>query len=103
MLRIEKRSDGRTAIVRLSSRIQSEHLRLLRVQIESCTQKTILNLDEAALVDRAVVRCLGFCEPNGVELRRCPLNIREWILSENSRERRCMRHSSFSRTTAIGC
>ena len=59
MLRIEKCSEGQDAIVRLSGRIQSEHLRLLRVQIESCPQKPILNLEEVALVDRAVVRFLG--------------------------------------------
>jgi len=88
MLRIEKCSDAQETTVRLSGRIQSEHLRLLRVQIDSCTQKTILNLDEMALVDRAAVRFLGVCESNGVELRKCPLYIREWILREKSRERR---------------
>jgi len=88
MLRFERCSDGRTAIVRLSGRIQSEHLRLLCVQIESCTQKTTLSLDEVALVGRAVVRFLAFCESNGVELRQCPLYIRKWILREKRRERR---------------
>jgi len=88
MLRIEKCSEGQDAIVRLSGRIQSEHLRLLRVQIESCTQKPILNLEEVALVDRAVVRFLGHCESKGIELRKCPLYIQEWLLRERLRERR---------------
>ena len=55
---IEKCSDGQATIVRLSGRIQSEQLRLLQVQIEGCTQKTILNLEEVGLVDRSVVRFL---------------------------------------------
>lgn len=88
MLRIEKSSDGQATMVWLSGRIQSEHLRLLRAQIESCTQKTILNLDEVALVDRAVVHFLGVCESNRIELRMCPLYIRDWILREKTRERR---------------
>ncbi len=88
MLRIDKCSDGQATIVRLSGRIQSEHLRLLRVQIESCTQKTIVNLEEVALVDRAAVRFLGVFESNGIELLNCPLYIREWILREKNRERR---------------
>jgi hypothetical protein len=88
MLRIEKCSEGQATTVRLSGRIQSGQLQLLRVQIEKCDQKTILDLDEVALVDRAVVRFLGVCESNGVELLKCPLYIREWILMERSRERR---------------
>jgi hypothetical protein len=85
MLRIEKCWDGQDTIVRLSGRIQSEHLRLLQLQIESCILKTILNLGEVGLVDRAAVRFLGLCESNGIELRNCPLYIREWIFREKSR------------------
>jgi hypothetical protein len=88
MLRIEKCAEGQDAIVRLSGRIQSEHLRLLRVQIESCTQKPILNLEEVALVDRAAARFLRHCESNGIELRKCPLYIREWLLREGLSKRR---------------
>jgi hypothetical protein len=80
MLRIEKSSDGQTALVRLSGRIQSEHLQLLRVQIDGCAEKTILNLEEVALVDHDAVRFLGRCESNGIELLQCPLYVREWIL-----------------------
>jgi len=86
MLRIETSWDGQATIVRLSGRIHSEHLRLLKVQIESCTQKTILNLEEVGLVDRAVVHFLGLCESNGIELRNCPLYIREWIFREKSKK-----------------
>lgn len=81
MFKIEKHSSGQALIIRLSGRIQSEHLQLLRAQIESCTQKTILN-QEVTLVDRAAVRFLAHYESNGIELRNCPLYIREWILRE---------------------
>ena len=87
MLRIEKCSEGQDAIVRLSGRIQSEHLRLLRVELNGGTQKTILNLEEVALVDRDAVRFLGHCESNGIELRTCPLYVREWLLRESRRRR----------------
>jgi hypothetical protein len=85
VLRIETCSDGHVAIVRPSGRIQSEHLRLLQVQIESCTQKTIISLEEVGLVGRAVVHFLGLCESNGIELRNCPLHKREWISREEAR------------------
>lgn len=86
MLRIEKCSDGQTTILRLSGRIQSRDLRLLQVQIESCPQNTIVNLDEVELVDRAAVRFLSHCESNGIELRNCSLYVREWMLREKSRD-----------------
>lgn len=86
MLRIEKFSEGRATVVRLSGRIQAGHLPELDLQIESCTLKPVLNLEEVLLVDRAVVRFLGAYESNGVELLNCPLYIREWILRESARE-----------------
>jgi anti-anti-sigma regulatory factor len=88
MLRIEKRSEGHAVLLQISGRIQSEQLHALRQQIESCRRKTVLNLDEVQLVDRSVVRFLGDCESNGIELVDCPLYIREWILGEKRRERR---------------
>jgi hypothetical protein len=86
VLRIETSSNGQTTTLRLSGRIESEQLPLLQVQIEGCSQKTILNLEEVGLVDRAAVRFLGLCESNGVELLNCSLYIREWILRENGRK-----------------
>jgi anti-anti-sigma regulatory factor len=87
MLRIEKRSTRQATILQLSGRIQAAHLPELQAQIESCTQKTMLNLDEVKLVDRTVVHFLGLCELNGIELLNCPLYIREWILRERMRKR----------------
>ncbi len=86
MLRIDKLSDGQVTSLRLSGRIQSQHLRELQVQIDSCTQKTMLDLEEVKLVDRATVQFLGSCESNGLGLLNCPLYIREWIFREKNRE-----------------
>jgi len=54
----------------------------LQTEVESCTQMTVLDLKDVKPVDRTAVQFLGLCEPNGVELRSCPLYIREWILEE---------------------
>ncbi len=86
MLRIDKFSDGQVTSLRLSGRIQSKHLRELQVQIESSTQKIMLDLGEVRLVNRAAVQFLGSCESNGIELLNCPLYVREWILREKNRD-----------------
>jgi hypothetical protein len=86
MLRIDKFSDGQVSSLRLSGRIQSKHLRELQFQIETSTQKTILDLGEVRLVDRDVVQFLASCESNGIELLNCPLYVREWILMEKKKE-----------------
>ncbi len=84
MWKIDKCSDGQVTILWISGRIQSACLRELQTEIESCTQKTILDLGDVTLVDRTAVQFLGLCESNGVELRNCPLYIREWILRERN-------------------
>ena len=84
VLRIEKVSDGPFMILRLSGRLQSEHVVQLKAQIEGSTQRVILDLDEVKLVDRDVVRFLGLCEVNGVELSQCSPYIRDWIDRERA-------------------
>ena len=85
VLRIEKVSDGLLMILRLSGRLQSEHVDQLRDQIERSTHRVILDLEEVKLVDRDVVRFLGLCEANGVELNQCSPYIRDWIVREKTR------------------
>ena len=85
VLRIEKVSEGPFMILRLSGRVQSEHVDQLKAQIEGSTQRVILDLDEVKLVDRDVVCFLGRCEANGVELRQCSPYIRDWIDQERAR------------------
>ena len=82
MLKIERKSDGRTTIICLIGRIQSEHLDELRAQMNDNSERMILDLDEVTLVDADVVRFLSAREEAGIALVRCPLYVREWILRE---------------------
>jgi anti-anti-sigma regulatory factor len=83
-LRIEKVSAGPVVILRLSGRLQSEHVDQLKAQLEGSTQRIILDLEEVKLVDREVVRFLALCEANGVELKQCSPYIRDWIDRERA-------------------
>ena len=84
MWRIDKFADGKATILRISGRIQSACLRELETELRHCTRKTILDLEHVTLVDRTAVQFIGLCESNGIELRNCPLYIREWILGEKN-------------------
>ena len=84
MLRIERDSDGCVTRLRLSGRIQSDHIAGIRSEMnDGCTRK-IVDLIEVTLVDIAVVRFLISCEDEGVELVQCPPYVREWILRERA-------------------
>ncbi len=84
MLRIERDSDGCVTRLRLSGRVQSDHIAGIRSEMnDGCTRK-IVDLIEVTLVDIAVVRFLISCEDEGVELVQCPPYVREWILRERA-------------------
>ena len=84
MLRIERDSDGCVTRLRLSGRIQSDHIAGIRSEMnDGCTRK-IVDLIEVTLVDIAVVRFLISCEDEGVELVQCPPYVREWIVRERA-------------------
>ena len=82
VLRIERASRGQIIVLRLSGRIQAEHLEELKGQMGSHTQKLILDLADVKLVDREAVCFLADCEANGVELKQCSPYIRDWIARE---------------------
>ena len=88
MLKIEKDSDGGNITLHLSGRIEAEHIQGLRAEMESGTRVTALDLDEVTLVAREVVKFFAQCEVRGIELRNCPLYLREWILREKDRAQR---------------
>ena len=84
MLRIEKASDGCVSRLRLSGRIQSDHIACIRSALnDGCTRK-ILDLSEVILVDIAVVRFLIRCEDDGIELVDCRPYVREWMVRERT-------------------
>jgi anti-anti-sigma regulatory factor len=84
VLKIDRGSDGQQLVLRLSGRLQSEHVEQLKAQMERTTQRVVLDLEDVKLVDRDVVCFLGVCEANGTELRHCSPYIREWILQEKA-------------------
>ena len=81
-LKIEKVSDGRKTVVRLSGRLRSEHLDELKKQIDGDQSRIALDLDGVTLVDVEVIRFLNACEESGVDLLNCWPYIREWMLRE---------------------
>jgi hypothetical protein len=81
-LRIERDSDGPKTTIRLIGRMQGEHLDELKAQMKDRGPSVTLDLSELSLVDVDVVRFLGICQSEGVELLHCPPYIREWIARE---------------------
>jgi anti-anti-sigma regulatory factor len=78
-LRIEEISDGHRTILRLSGRIQSEHLEELTAHIRRHEPALVLDLEDVALVDVPAVHFLCTCESEGIELLHCAPYIRKWM------------------------
>ena len=81
-LKIEKYADGNRTTIRLTGRMQAEHLEELGKQILENGPAIILDLDEVTLVDVEIVRFLGTCEARGATLLNCSPYIRDWIGKE---------------------
>jgi hypothetical protein len=85
-LRIEKAAARHKTIIRLSDRLQSEHLDELKMQVNGEQSPIALDLESVTLVDIEIVRFLNACENSGVELLHCWPYIREWMSREKARE-----------------
>lgn len=81
-LKIEKDSNGHTTTIRLIGRMQAEHLEELKAQMKGGGAKVTLDLNDVGLVDVDVVRFLGICQREGVQLLHCSPYIRDWIVKE---------------------
>ena len=79
MMKIEIVHDGDAATLRISGQIDGAHLTTIRAEVRRYGPQVVLDLADATLVDRAVVRFLAAREGEGVELRNCPRYVREWI------------------------
>ena len=84
MLRIQRVTDGRSTVLKLSGRIDEEHLAQLQSEIEKSGDVSKVDLKDVNLVDRASVRFLIQCASQGIELFNCALYVQEWM----SRERK---------------
>jgi anti-anti-sigma regulatory factor len=85
MLRIEKLIGDTSTILRVSGRIEEEHLPQLETEIDRCANTPKIDLADVTLLDRSSVRFLVRCESEGIQLINCSLFIQEWISRERSR------------------
>ena len=85
-MKIERQSDGTSAIIRLIGRIRAEHLAELEKQIRDSSEAKVLDLSEVTIVDAEVMRFLSASEREGTRLVGCPAYVREWILQERAEE-----------------
>ncbi len=81
-LKIIRRTEDGTTILKLSGRMRSEGLKEIRNQMEAPVMCNAFDLKEVTSVDADSVRFLGFCESEGARLLNCALYIREWISRE---------------------
>ena len=86
VFRIETIPGEQATILRLIGRIRSEVLEELEVQIGCSRPLVVLDLDQVTLVDVDAVRFLGAIERQGIELRKCPPFIRDWISREQDEQ-----------------
>ncbi|MCI0414980.1 hypothetical protein L0222_19570 [bacterium] len=82
VLRIEKSNTSEFVIFTLSGRIESEKIRELQeiLALQQSNQKIAFDLSDVKLVDQPSVEFLEKCEAHGLELRDCPVYLREWIV-----------------------
>jgi hypothetical protein len=81
-VKIEKDSQSGLTTIRLMGHFQSEHIGELKKQLQHDGPRFVLDLMEVTLVDVDVVRFLGICEADGVEIVNCSPYIREWMKQE---------------------
>jgi hypothetical protein len=59
-----------------------EHLAELKAQIKGSGSRVTMDLKEVRLVDVEIVRFLGICQREGVDLLLCSPYTRDWIAKE---------------------
>ena len=68
-----------TVLLRISGRIDAEHVGELRACLSRHGPNVVLDLDEVQLVDATAVGFLARCQAEGMELRNCARYIRQWM------------------------
>jgi anti-anti-sigma regulatory factor len=86
-LRIERLvGEKDITILRLSGRIEAEHMDTLRELLKQEKGRLAIDLREVTLINREAITFLALTEADGVELRNCADYIREWITKERDRQ-----------------
>ena len=81
--RVQHTSVGETVVLTLSGDIAGRHAADLEALLDAERARSlVLDLGEAAVVDRAGVLLLARTEATGATLRNCPAYVREWIERE---------------------
>jgi anti-anti-sigma regulatory factor len=80
MLRITRAANGEV-IFTVSGRMNAENLPDVKTLFssEANGRRITLDLKDLTLVDRDAVSFLERCEADNIELKNCPVYIREWI------------------------
>ena len=81
-LKIEKHSNGATAMIRLIGRLRMQHIEELTRLVQGAAQQTVIDLREVTLVDLEVVRFFVACETRGVQIKNCSAYIHQWMTQE---------------------
>lgn len=86
MLKITRSTNGEV-VLKLSGRMTSENVPEVQalVSSETTSRNIILDLKDLTIVDRDAVSFLQYREADGIELKNCPIYIREWIRRERGR------------------
>ena len=71
--------------IRLSGEFRSEHLHQVRVEMDQCGSRSVLDLEEVDLVDVEAVHLLNSCEVRGVSVLNVSAYIRAWMVQERER------------------
>ena len=71
-------------ILCISGRITEQDVDMLRDLLDQEKRTVAIDLKDVLLVDREAVKFLARRESNVVELRNCPVYIREWIKRERT-------------------
>jgi anti-anti-sigma regulatory factor len=85
-IRIERETHRLKTMIRVSGRLQSEHVDELKTQLAGAQSRIALDLNGVTLVDVEIVRFLNACEKGGVEILHCWPYIQEWMSREKGRE-----------------
>jgi anti-anti-sigma regulatory factor len=83
-LRITTGSADQRITLRLSGRIRSADVEVIREEMMNKAKGVVLDLEEVTLVDLDVVRFLGALQAAGVELVNCSPYIHDWIFRERN-------------------
>jgi anti-anti-sigma regulatory factor len=79
-LKIERVVQPGGTVLKLSGRIDAEHVEELRGLLgQADGHDKIIDLEEIGLTDRDAIRFLAACEEDGIKLQNCPAYIRNWL------------------------